>query len=46
MWRVGAASEKYYEGQNINLRQMGGEVKVNWLDTDTGKTEVLQCRAR
>ena len=46
MWLVGAASEKYYEGQNINLRHMGGEVKVNWLDTDTGKTEVLQCRAR
>ena len=46
MWLVGAPSEKYYEGQNINLRQMGGEVKVKWLDTDTGKTEVLQCRGR
>ena len=46
MWLVGTASEKYYEGQNISLKDEGNAVKVNWLNTDTGKTEVLQCRAR
>jgi uncharacterized protein len=46
MWRVGAASTAMYEGRNVNLVQVGNEMKLNWLDTDTGKTDELQCEAR
>ncbi len=46
MWRVGAASDGNYEGQNVSLVHKGNEVKVNWLNTDTGKTDELQCKAR
>jgi hypothetical protein len=30
----------------VSLVQQGGELKVDWLDTRTGKTETLQCKAR
>jgi uncharacterized protein len=46
LWRVGAASAGTYEGQNVGLVQQGSELKLSWLDTNTGKTEELQCKAR
>ncbi|HRL74173.1 MAG TPA: MliC family protein [Candidatus Accumulibacter phosphatis] len=46
LWRVGAASDGKYEGQNVSLVHQGSELKVNWLDTNTGKTDDLQCKAR
>jgi uncharacterized protein len=46
MWQVGAASDGLYEGQNVSLVRQGNEVTVNWLDTNTGKTDELQCEAR
>jgi uncharacterized protein len=46
LWRVGAASAGTYEGQNVSAMHQGGALKVNWLDTNTGKTEELQCKAR
>lgn len=46
MWLVGAASDGNYEGPNVSLVHKGNEVKVNWLNTDSGKTDELQCKAR
>ena len=46
LWQVGATSEGLYEGQNVNLVHKGNEAKVNWLNTDTGKTSDLQCKER
>ena len=46
VWRVGDASAGKYEGQNVGLVHQGSELKVSWLDTDTGKTDELQCKAR
>lgn len=46
MWHVGAAGDGNYEGQNVSLVYKGNEVKVNWLNTNTGTTDDLSCRAR
>jgi hypothetical protein len=46
MWLVGAASAGLYEGQNVSLVRKANEVKVSWLDTNTGKTDELVCKAR
>ncbi len=46
MWLVGAENEKNYEGQNVGLVDKGNEIQVSWLNTDTGKTDELQCLAR
>jgi uncharacterized protein len=46
LWRVGNAGAGKYEGQNVSLVQQGSELKVSWLDTDTGKTDELLCKAR
>jgi uncharacterized protein len=46
LWRVGAGTSATFEGQNVSVVQQGNELRVNWLDTDTGKTEDLQCRTR
>jgi uncharacterized protein len=46
MWLVGTASDGNYEGQNVSLVYKGNEVKVSWLNTDTGKTDELQCKAQ
>jgi uncharacterized protein YecT (DUF1311 family) len=46
LWRVGTASAGKYEGQNVSLVHHGDELKLSWLDTDTGKTDELQCKAR
>jgi len=45
MWLVGAASAGKYEGQNIDLVHQGNSLEVHWLDTETGKTDELQCQA-
>lgn len=46
MWQVGPAGDGTYEGQNVSLVHKGNEVKVSWLDVNTGKTDELQCTAR
>lgn len=46
LWRVGAAAAGNYEGQNVGLVLQGAELKLSWLDTNTGKTEELPCKAR
>ena len=46
MWLVGSASDGQYEGQNVSLVHRGNELKVSWLDTNTGKTDELQCKAK
>ncbi len=43
LWRVGPASDGNYEGQNVSFVQKGNEVKVEWMNTNTGETDVLQC---
>lgn len=45
LWQVGAATAGTYEGQNVSLQQQGQQLSVNWLNTDTGSTEVLTCTA-
>jgi uncharacterized protein YecT (DUF1311 family) len=46
LWRVGAASAGKYEGQNVSVVHQGVEIGVSWLDTNTGRTEDLRCKAR
>ncbi len=46
LWRVGAASDGKYEGQNVSVVHQGSELKVSWLDTNTDKTDDVQCKAR
>lgn len=46
LWRVGAANAGTYEGQNVSVTHQGSALKVSRLDTNTGKTEELQCKAR
>ncbi len=46
MWAVGTASNQLYEGQNVSLSRLGADVKVNWLDTRSGKTEAFNCKER
>jgi uncharacterized protein len=46
MWQVGPVGEGKYEGQNVSLVKKGNELQVSWLDTNTGNTEELQCKAR
>ena len=46
LWRVGAAADGRYEGQNVDLLQQGNELKFSALDTNTGKTETLLCKPR
>jgi len=45
LWRVGVAATGPYGGQNVTLVQQGNELNVSWLDTNTGKTDELQCKA-
>ena len=35
-----------FEGQNVDLVLQGGGLKLNWLDTNSGKTEALDCKPR
>ncbi len=46
MWLVGAAGDGKYEAQNVDLVHQGNTLQMNWLDTNTGKTDQLQCQAR
>ena len=46
LWQVGAADKGLYEGQNVNLGHAGPDIKVEWMDTNTGKTDALSCKAR
>lgn len=46
LWRVGVAGDSTYEGQNVSVERDGDRMRVNWLNTDTGKTDELQCKAR
>jgi hypothetical protein len=50
LWGVGvtgaAGGGGRYEGRNVSLVQQGSERRVSWLDTNAGKTDELQCRAR
>lgn len=43
---VGAAGNGKYEGQNVSLVHQGNTVRVLWLNTDTGKSDELLCKAR
>lgn len=46
LWRVEAANDNLYEGQNVSLLHKDNEVTVNWLHTDTVNTELLQCKIK
>ena len=46
LWQVGAAANGLFEGQNVSLVRQGSEAKVNLLNTDTGQTEALGCKAK
>jgi uncharacterized protein len=43
LWRVGVAGTGRYEGQNLSLVHEGDTLKLEWLDTRTGKTDQWQC---
>lgn len=45
LWQVGAADAGTHEGRNVALlKREDGGVKISWLDTDSGRTEELDCR--
>jgi uncharacterized protein len=46
LWRVGGADGGSYEGQNVSVVHNGDALKVSWLDTNSGKTDELQCKVR
>ncbi|MBK6854262.1 MAG: DUF1311 domain-containing protein [Burkholderiales bacterium] len=46
LWQIGRPDAGSYEGQNVNLVHQGSTIRLNWLDTDTGKTDELDCKAR
>jgi len=46
LWRVGPAGAQKYEGQNVSLVRAADDVRVSWLDTNTGKTDELRCTPR
>jgi hypothetical protein len=46
LWRVGDATAGKYEGQNVSLVHQGDELALSRLDTNTGKTDDLNCKAK
>ena len=46
VWQVKSGSGAKYQGQSVMLWSKGNEAIVTWLNTSTGVTEELQCRAR
>ena len=46
LWQVGPPEDGRFEGQNVSLMHQGRTAKVDWLDTDTGQTDALDCQAR
>lgn len=46
LWEVGKPGAGNFEGQNVGLMHHGDEVNVSWLDTETGQTDDLRCKAK
>jgi len=46
LWQVGASAEGLYEGQNVSVVRRGADLKVSWLDVESGQTDELQCVPR
>lgn len=46
LWRVVQGADGLYEGANVSVVRQGDGLKVEWLDTNSGTTESLQCAAR
>jgi uncharacterized protein YecT (DUF1311 family) len=46
LWRVGEARLGRFEGRNVALKQEADALEIGWLNTDTGQTEELRCKAR
>jgi uncharacterized protein len=45
LWRIPQGADARYEGQNVSLVRRAGNVTVEWLDTNSGETEQLDCAA-
>lgn len=46
LWKVGAAADGLYEGQNVSVMRRGADLEVSWLDVDSGQIDELQCTPR
>lgn len=46
MWLAGSAGAGLYEGRNVSLVRKDTALKLSGPDTNNGKTDELQCRAR
>lgn len=46
LWHVGQPGVGTYEGQNVAVVHQGNALRVSWLDTRSGRTDVLDCKAR
>lgn len=46
LWQVAPVGQGLYEGANISLVRKGDAMRVTWLDTQTGKTDELECKSR
>ena len=46
LWQVGNPVAGQFEGQNVSLVRKDPTVTVNWLNTDTGKTDELNCKTK
>ena len=46
LWQIGSADDGKYEGPNVSLVHKINEVKVSWLNVESGNTDELQCKAR
>jgi hypothetical protein len=46
LWRVVQGADGLYEGANVSVVRQSDGVKVEWLDTNSGTTESLQCAVR
>ena len=46
LWQVGSASNGQFEGQNVSLVHTGSTLTMSWLNTDTGKTDELNCKTK
>jgi uncharacterized protein len=46
LWRVPQGADGLYEGPNVSVVQQASGLNVEWLDTNTGTSESLQCAAR
>ena len=46
LWQVGSPSNGQFEGQNVSLAHTGSNLNMSWLNTDTGKTDELNCKTK